>query len=705
MEEYSGSPAASPTPIPVAVVVVNYGSSTLIMDNLTERAVADSGCMVVVVDNRSSDAERDAITLLCIERGWTLVAPESNEGFGAGVNRGVEAARERGAEVFIALNPDAVATGEVIRALAAEVAAHPDRMVSPLIKDSTGRLVYAGAQVSMRTGAIRRGWGDDRGEWRNWLTGACLAFHADAFDVVGGFAEDYFLYWEDVDLSIRAVRAGLELALRPDLVVLHDEGGTQHRSTRAKSDTYYYYNTRNRLLFARRHAPGRHLDFAASTPHESAQIWLRGGRRQVLTRPQGLLAAVRGSIVGLGRLWVPRPARARQGVRTGGPSTVLVAHPVPDLYGSDRVLLESVSAMVEGGHRVVAVLPHDGPLVGDLRAGGAEVVFLPAPVLRKSALSPRGFVSLAVESLRALPRARRLIRALAVDLVYVNTITNFLWLVAGRLAGVRVACHVHEAERSASAVIRRGVYAPLLLAHQLVVNSRYTLDAVTSAWPVLGRRATIVLNGVAGPQDPTPPRPVLDTVRLLFVGRLSPRKGPHVALEALEVLIGRGRSAHLELLGAVFAGYEWYEEDLRAWVAAHGMSEHVTFLGFAADVWRHVEDADIVLVPSIAEESFGNAAVEAFLAQRPLVVSGMGGLLEASAGYAWARPVPPADPVAIADAVDDLVWHWPDVVRTIPDDRSRAAQRHAPARYRADLLTSLFGAADEREPRGAFSPD
>lgn len=425
MEEYRGSTGESPAPIPIAVVVVNYGSSTLIADNLTVRAVADSGCMVVVVDNHSTEAERAAITRLCAARDWILVARHDNEGFGAGVNRGVAAARERGASVFIALNPDAVATGVVIRALAAEATAHPDRLVSPLVKDSTGRIVYAGAQVSMRTGAIRRGWGDDAGEWRNWLTGACLAFHAEAFDALGGFAEDYFLYWEDVDLSIRAVRAGLTLAFRPDLVVVHDEGGTQDRSARAKSDTYYYYNARNRLLFARRHAPGGRRGFTASTPHESAQIWLRGGRRQLLTRPQGLLATVRGSLVGLGRLWAPDPGEGRQEVRSGAaPSTVLVAHPVPDLYGSDRVLLESLSAMVEVGHRVVVVLPHDGPLVDALHGRGAEVVFLPAPVLRKSALSPRGFASLVVESLRALPRAHRLIRSFAVDLVYVNTITN-----------------------------------------------------------------------------------------------------------------------------------------------------------------------------------------------------------------------------------------------------------------------------------------
>ena len=43
-------------------------------------------------------------------------------------------------------------------------------------------------------------------------------------------------------------------------------------------------------------------------------------------------------------------------------STILVAHPSPDLYGSDRQLLETIRALVDAGHRVNAALPDDGPL-------------------------------------------------------------------------------------------------------------------------------------------------------------------------------------------------------------------------------------------------------------------------------------------------------------------------------------------------------
>jgi len=84
-----------------------------------------------------------------------------------------------------------------------------------------------------------------------WLSGACFAMHRDLWTTVAGFDDDYFLYWEDVDLSYRVVKAGGRLAVRQDLVAVHDVGGTQHDVTqRAKSSTYYYYSCRNRLVFA-----------------------------------------------------------------------------------------------------------------------------------------------------------------------------------------------------------------------------------------------------------------------------------------------------------------------------------------------------------------------------------------------------------------------------------------------------------------------
>ncbi|MFH6780020.1 glycosyltransferase, partial [Clavibacter michiganensis] len=158
--------------------------------------------------------------------------------------------------------------------------------------------------------------------------------------------------------------------------------------------------------------------------------------------------------------------------------TILVAHPSAELYGSDRVLLESVAGLVSAGARTVVTLPTDGPLVAALTGVGATVHRAPTPVLRKSMLRPRGFAALVGQSVRGLSAGLGLVRRTRPDAVYVNTVTIPLWILVGRLAGRPVLAHVHEAEGSASRAVGTALALPLALATSVVANSRYSVDVL-----------------------------------------------------------------------------------------------------------------------------------------------------------------------------------------------------------------------------------
>lgn len=384
------------------------------------------------------------------------------------------------------------------------------------------------------------------------------------------------------------------------------------------------------------------------------------------------------------------------GARTSGRSRrgsslerVLLVHPSPDLYGSDRVLLESVSAFAAQMTDVVVILPGEGELADEIRARGGRVEICPMPVLRKSATRPAGLIRLVADFVGSVIPSRRLFRRIRPDLVYVNTVTIPSWLLLSRIWGVPSLCHVHEAEGSQPRLLLRALYAPLLLADALVVNSQYSLDILGRAWTQLAGRAQIIYNGVPGPPAVKPPRSSPDPVRLLFIGRLSPRKGPQIALEAFQRLRDRHHAAELSLLGAVFPGYEWFEDELRTAAAAHEESvADVRFLGFQQDIWPVLAEHDIVLVPSTVDEPFGNTAVEAMLGGRPLVVSDTSGLREAADDFSTARFVPAGDSAAVADAVEALLGDWAAAREAGAADRDAAEQRFAPRRYQSDILTA-----------------
>ncbi|MGI5189611.1 glycosyltransferase family 4 protein [Promicromonospora sp. CA-289599] len=372
-------------------------------------------------------------------------------------------------------------------------------------------------------------------------------------------------------------------------------------------------------------------------------------------------------------------------------TTVLLAHASVELYGSDLQLVETAAGCVDAGADVVVVLPGDGPLAGRMRDVGARVETLDMPVLRKAHLTPRGIVALGLGTLRALGPMTRLIRRVRPDAVLVNTLTIPAWLVAARLAGVAPVCHVHEAEADARWAVRVGLAAPLLLARDVVVNSAAARDVVVSAVPALRRRTRVVYNGVPGPPDV----PLSDggaeggaaaapgSAHVVLVGRLSPRKGSDVALEAVALLRGTGRDVRLTLCGSVFAGYEWFEDQLRVRASADDLAGAVDLVGYA-DPWEWFARGDVVVVPSRVEP-FGNVAVQAMLAGRPVVASRTQGLAEIVADGETGLLVRPDDPVALADAIAELLDDPAHAAALADAGRRDAAERFGAQRYRAQM--------------------
>lgn len=286
---------------PLAIVVVSFASAALLVENLV-RSVASIGPeLVVVVDNRSTRVERDAVLALAQAHGWVVEAPATNLGFGGGANAGIAAARARGARDLLLLNPDARIDGAAVDALRA--ASDPDgrSMLAPVILDAGGRTWFAGADLYLDDGTTRGATQRSRfpgAERWEWLSGACLWIPEEAWDLTGGFDEDYFLYWEDVDLSRRLVTAGGRLRVVPDAVAVHDEGGT-HRDSgqrgRAKSGVYYYYNIRNRMLFAAKHLDRQGMQrWRRGLLGSARDVVLRGGRRQLLHSTVAVRSAWRG---------------------------------------------------------------------------------------------------------------------------------------------------------------------------------------------------------------------------------------------------------------------------------------------------------------------------------------------------------------------------------------------------------------------------
>lgn len=372
--------------------------------------------------------------------------------------------------------------------------------------------------------------------------------------------------------------------------------------------------------------------------------------------------------------------------RRAGRVRYVVAHPGAELYGSDRVMLESVIGFVQTGADVVVALPETGPLVEHLESAGARVQVIPTLVLRKSLLRPRNWGRLVSSAVRGSLAARRLLKEHSPDAVYVSTMTLPLWPFAASVRRTPSLVHVHEAEQGASRIVKTGIYAPALLARDVVVNSEFSRGVLSAAFPKLAARAQVVYNGVAGPASTTPARRDIDRpVRLVYIGRLSPRKGPDLIVEAIATLPESLGVIELDIVGDVFTGYEWFDEQLRARIDELGLHERVRLLGFRPQVWDAVDACDIVVIPSRLDEPFGNTAVEGVLAGRPVLVSDTSGLREATAGVATVIRFTPDDVASLAAAITEAVERWNELEPQLATEAQSAEQRFSIERYRSEI--------------------
>lgn len=229
----------------VSVIVLNYNGRHWLERCLTAtQAQLASHAELVLVDNASTDGSvefvRDrfpAVRLLALDR---------NLGFAGGNNAGAMIASGR----YLAfLNNDTVPQTDWLERLRAPLDADPGLGLA------TSRIVYlhdssiidsAGDGYLRAGGAFKRfhgepfALGNDSGE----VFGACGAafmVRRDLFLELGGFDEDFFMVYEDVDLSYRARLRGHRCAYVAEAIVHHAGSGTLRRS----SEAAVFYGQRN----------------------------------------------------------------------------------------------------------------------------------------------------------------------------------------------------------------------------------------------------------------------------------------------------------------------------------------------------------------------------------------------------------------------------------------------------------------------------
>lgn len=217
----SAEPGASLSRL--SVLVVTFNSRAAVGRSLPALlAELEPGDELVVVDNASSDGTVAAVRELASDA--VVLEQDRNLGFAAACNAGARAAS---GDLLVLLNPDAVPAagfGEAIRRPANDGRGWAAWMGlvtaegGSVVNSDGGVIHFTG--IAWAGGAGRPATGAEAGEV-GFLSGACLAIPRRTWVQVGGLPEPFFLYHEDVDLSLRLRLAGGRLGIEPAARVDH----------------------------------------------------------------------------------------------------------------------------------------------------------------------------------------------------------------------------------------------------------------------------------------------------------------------------------------------------------------------------------------------------------------------------------------------------------------------------------------------------
>lgn len=278
----------------VSILIVSYRAYAELggcLDSIA--ATLHPGDELIVVDYESDVA---ALAPLRVRHPFVRILAEGgNRGFAAGVNT---AARYARGTYLLMLNPDTLVRGPVATMLADWMDQHPEVAVAgPRIENDDGSVqasarrfpgltTLAGGRSTWLTRRFPHNWftrrnlvGRDANQDMSvdWVSGACLMTRRDMFDLVGGFDERFFLYWEDADYCRRVQEAGGGVAFVPSVTVRHSAGRSARHDVARAIGAFHQSAFR---LFWKHSGPIARL----AAPIVWLGLWVRGRLRVLQAR-------------------------------------------------------------------------------------------------------------------------------------------------------------------------------------------------------------------------------------------------------------------------------------------------------------------------------------------------------------------------------------------------------------------------------------
>jgi glycosyltransferase involved in cell wall biosynthesis len=344
------------------------------------------------------------------------------------------------------------------------------------------------------------------------------------------------------------------------------------------------------------------------------------------------------------------------------PKRILHVHNSADIYGASRMLLRWLKSLDRTRFEPQVVLPEDGPLKKLLETEKIEVVLHPRlSVITRPVFRSWRIILFLLNYPVSVFFLWRLIRRRRIDLVYTNTGVMVSPALAAWLARVPHVWHIRESFQEFQSVWP--FFSRFI--------TRFSSTVITVSNPIANqfrsRENVVVIHDGFSREEFQVPKDNLRTefqVRYQLaghfvvgcVGRIKlVRKGQEFLVQATALLKQRGLSIKTLIVGVTFPGNESHLEQIQRMAGELGISDNVVFTGELPDTRGAYAAMDVLALTSAQPEPFGNVVMEAMGMGLPVVATNIGGSLDQVLDGITGFLVPPADPEALAGAIEKLM--------------------------------------------------
>jgi glycosyltransferase involved in cell wall biosynthesis len=315
---------------------------------------------------------------------------------------------------------------------------------------------------------------------------------------------------------------------------------------------------------------------------------------------------------------------------------ILYIHAGAEMYGADKILLETVEGINKEEFTPIVVLPTDGILRKKLEQNDIETHVIDYPILRRKYFNVKGIINYVRSYRKKSQDIVNLLEDKKIDIIHANTTAVLEGIYLKYKLHAKLIWHVHEIITTPKFM---NVIISFLLgrfADEIITVSKAVKSNLVKTHLVSSDKITVLYNGISNVDLKSVKTDYLykefnisNKNKIIgMIGRINAWKGQEDYIKAVVPILKDNRDVHAFVVGGVFNGEEWRKDNLKKIIDKTEVSGQIHLVDFRNDAVHLLKMFDLFVLPSTRPDPFPTVVLEAMSVGKAVVAYKHGGVLE-----------------------------------------------------------------------------